>query len=221
MTPRLEEAATLLRAGAVIAHPTDTVMGLAVAGRLPLALERLAAVKGREGEQPFLGLIDEPGRLDGLVHSVPRYVAALVASHWPGPLTLILQARPGVALRAPDGSVALRCPRHALSRWLIREAAGLLASTSANRSGGAVAPDAAAVRALFGDDPEGGVAIVLNAADAADAEEAARTSGAAPAGAGAPRVGAPGLPSTLLDCRGPAPRIVRAGALSAADLGLG
>lgn len=200
-------------------------MGLAAAGRLPAALERMAALKGRGEGHPFIGLIDEPGRLDGLVHSVPRYVAELVARHWPGPLTLVLAARPGVPLRAADGSIALRCPGHALTRALIREVAGLLASTSANRTGGAVARDAAEVRALFGVG-SGGVALIL---DEDDERAAARDTAALENGdeqPGVPRRTSagddptPSAPSTILDCRGPAPRVLRAGSLSLADLGL-
>lgn len=220
MTPNLARAGALLRDGALIAHPTDTVMGLAAAGRLPAALERLATLKGRGEGRPFIGLIDEPGRLDGLVHSVPRYVAELVARHWPGPLTLVLPGRPGVALLAADGSLALRCPLHPLSQFLVREAAGLLASTSANRSGGPVAPNAVEALSLFGIDPVTGLALILDEDDERAAARAGGglgvTPGQATSGSSAGRV-----PSTLLDCRGREPRILRAGALSAAELGLG
>lgn len=211
MPNRVEEAGAYLRAGCVIAHPTDTVMGLAAAARLPAALERMAALKGRAPEQPFLCLIDEPARLDGLVHSVPRYAIDLVARHWPGPLTLILSARPDTPCRASDGSVALRCPDHALTRGLIREVAGVLASTSANRAGGPVVADAAEALGLFGLGEEG-LALALDEADAP------RDAGAGTSGG--PRVGTSGLPSTIVDARGELPRLVRAGAISMEQLGL-
>lgn len=210
MPHRIEEAGAFLRAGQVIAHPTDTIMGLAAAARLPAALERMAALKGRASTQPFLCLIDEPARLDGLVHSVPRYVVELIARHWPGPLTLILNARPDTPCRAADGSVALRCPDHPLTRRLIREVAGALASTSANRTGGPVAANAAEAVALFGVGPDG-LALAL------DAEDARAAAGGGAAGSPA---AAPGLPSTLLDARGDSPIVVRVGAISLEQLGL-
>lgn len=210
MPNRVEEAGERLRAGAVIAHPTDTVMGLAAAARLPAALARMAALKGRSSTQAFLCLIDEPARLDGLVHSVPRYAVELIARHWPGPLTLVLNARPDAPCRAPDGSVALRCPDHALTRRLIREVAGALASTSANRTGGPVAANAAEAVAIFGLGPEG-LALAL------DPDEAAATDPATPGGV---RRTAAGLPSTILDVRGETPILVRAGAISLEQLGL-
>lgn len=206
----VEEAGERLRAGAVIAHPTDTVMGLAAAARLPVALARMAALKGRSSAQAFLCLIDEPARLDGLVHSVPRYAVELIARHWPGPLTLVLNARPDAPCRAPDGSVALRCPDHALTRRLIREVAGALASTSANRTGGPVAANAAEAVAIFGLGPEG-LALAL------DSDEAAATD---PAMSGGALRTAAGLPSTILDVRGESPILVRAGAISLEQLGL-
>lgn len=210
MPNRIDAAGECLRAGQVIAHPTDTIMGLAVAARLPAALERMAALKGRSSTQPFLCLIDEPARLDGLVHSVPRYVIDLIGRHWPGPLTLILKARPDTPGRAEDGSVALRCPDHPLTRRLIREVAGALASTSANRTGGPVAANAEEAVALFGLGPDG-LALALDAEDAR---------GAAGGGEEALRAVATGLPSTLLDARGDSPIVVRVGAISLEELGL-
>lgn len=210
MSDLVEEAGERLRAGAVIAHPTDTVMGLAAAARLPAALARMAALKGRSSGQAFLCLIDEPARLDGLVHSVPRYAIELIARHWPGPLTLVLKARPDAPCRAADGSVALRCPDHALTLRLIREVAGALASTSANRTGGPVAANAAEAVAIFGLGPEG-LALALDPDEPAPAD---------PASPGvAPRT-APELPSTILDVRGDSPILVRAGAISLEELGL-
>jgi L-threonylcarbamoyladenylate synthase len=193
------EAGRILRGGGIVAHPSDTVFGLAVAGRHPGALARLQALKGRGEDRPLICLIDEPGRVDHLIHSVRRYAIDYISKIWPGPLTLLFNARPEAPCRAADGSVALRCPAHPLTRALIREVAGVMASTSANRSGEPPVASGREALALFGT-AENGLRMVIDEATPA----AARA----------------GIVSTLVDCRGPVPVLLRAGAVSAAALGL-
>jgi L-threonylcarbamoyladenylate synthase len=200
----IAEAGRRLRAGGIIAHPSDTVYGLAAAAHHPEALARLARLKGRPEERPFILLIDESGRVQQLAHSIPRYVIEWMSRIWPAPLTLILKGRPDVPGRAPDGSVALRCPAQPLTRKLVREAAGLLASTSANKTGEPVVAGAAAALALFGAG-EGGLAMAVEGVAGQDSS----TGGTAGSS----------LPSTIVDCREDAPRLVRVGAVPLAALG--
>jgi len=181
------EAGRLLRAGGVIAHPSDTVWGLAAAARHPEAVERLRALKGAEAGRPFIVLIDEPVRIDSLIHSMPRYAVGLIAKHWPGPLTLIFNARPEAPCRSEDGSIALRCPGQPLTRGLVRECAGLMATTSANRTGSPVVTSGREAAEVFGD----AIGLVLDAPALAVA-------------------------STIVDCRGAQARIVRQGKIEIA-----
>lgn len=192
------EAGRRLRGGGLVAHPSDTVYGLAAAARHAGALENLRRLKGRTEDRPFIVLIDEPGRLDQLVHSVRRYVVPWISRLWPAPLTLIFHARPEAPGRAPDGSLAVRCPAQRLTNALIREVAGVMASTSANRAGEPPATGAAGAIASFGGG-ETGLAMAIDRLHPATGQSIA---------------------STIVDCRGEKPRLVRAGAVDAERLGL-
>jgi L-threonylcarbamoyladenylate synthase len=194
----IAEAGRLMRDGGIVAHPADTIYGLAAAARHPGALEHLRRLKGRADERPFIVLIDEPGRLEQLVHSVRRYAVPWISRLWPAPLTLIFPARPDAPGRAADGSLAVRCPAQPLTRALVREVAGVMASTSANRTGEPPVVSAAAAIALFGGGAEG-LSLAIDPLD--------------PKGTGA-------VASTIVDCRGEAPVVVRAGAVAAERLGL-
>jgi L-threonylcarbamoyladenylate synthase len=190
----------ILRSGGVIAHPSDTIFGLAAAAHSAAGLERLRLLKGRGEDRPFILLIDEPARVEQLTHSTPRYVIPWISRVWPAPLTLILKARPDAPGRALDGSVALRCPAQPFTRALVREVAGVMASTSANRAGEPPDRDAAEALARFGIGPDG-VDAILDAGPGADPIR-------------------PGIASTIIDCRETVPRLVRVGAVSAESLGL-
>jgi L-threonylcarbamoyladenylate synthase len=168
-------------------------MGLAAAARHEGAVARMREMKGSAGDRPFIVLIDEPARIDGLIHSMQRYVVDYIAAFWPGPLTLIFNARPDAPCRGVDGSVALRCPDHPLTQALVRECAGLMASTSANRAGEPVAASGAEAARIFGLG-EAGLALAFEAP------------------AGAPQ--SAGIASTLVDCRGVRPVLIRQGAVT-------
>jgi tRNA threonylcarbamoyl adenosine modification protein (Sua5/YciO/YrdC/YwlC family) len=196
----LARVGEILRGGGVVAHPSDTIFGLAAAAHSAAGLARLRALKGRSEDRPFIVLIDEPARVEGLTHSTPRYVIPWISRIWPAPLTLILKARPDAPGRAPDGSVALRCPAQALTRGMVREVAGVMASTSANRAGEPPALNATQALEVFGLRPDG-VDLIL-------------------ADAGADPAAPAGLPSTIIDCRGAEPRVIRVGAVSLDRLGI-
>lgn len=130
------EAAELLRQGKLVAYPTETFYGLGVLISCRPALERLSAAKLRPPGKPLPVIVGRREDLEGLVVSVEPQVERLMARFWPGPLTLILPAAPGVPGEIVEaGRVAVRIPGSALARRLARLAGGPVISTSANLSG--------------------------------------------------------------------------------------
>ena len=148
---QLAELAAALDRGEVVAIPTETVYGLAARADEAAAVERMAALKGRAPGQPFQLLIDPVAAVLPLL-AEPATLER-VRALWPGPLTAVVRARPGVALAVVTaaGTVGVRQPADALARAVIRAAGGVLAATSANRSGDAPATSAAEVARSFGD----------------------------------------------------------------------
>lgn len=134
--PALEEAATLLRAGRLVAFPTETVYGLGADGLNPEAVARIYAAKGRPANNPVILHVAGEAEARVLVREWPEAAARLAARFWPGPLTLVLEAGPAVPaiVRAGGPSVALRCPAHPVALALVRRTGRPLAAPSANRS---------------------------------------------------------------------------------------
>jgi L-threonylcarbamoyladenylate synthase len=154
------EAIEVLRSGGIVALPTDTVYGIAVALATPGGIERLFDVKQRPPEKAIALLLAEAAQAGELGLVTPA-AAALAAALWPGPLTLVLPARPDVALPdvlgAGTRTVGVRLPDHPAPRALAA-AVGPLPTTSANLSGGPDPLDAATVIAELG----GAVDLVLD-----------------------------------------------------------
>lgn len=179
-----------LRRGGVIVYPTETVYGFGCALR-PEALARLADLKSRDEAKPFLLLAADPTSLEGLVWG--RAAERLARAFWPGPLTLALPARPGAfpaGVVSAYGTVAVRSSPHPAVRAILDALGEPITSTSANVPGGAPA-----------DTGEAAWRTALEVG--AGAELWVLDGGALP----------PSAPSTLVDCSGERPRIVRAGAL--------
>jgi L-threonylcarbamoyladenylate synthase len=188
------DAVSVLRAGGVIALPTDTVYGLGVALPTPGGIERLFHVKRRPPERGIVLLLADPAQMGELAIVTPA-AEALAAALWPGGLTLILEQRPDVTLPAVltggATTIGLRVPDHDAPRALAR-ALGPLPVTSANVSGEPEAPDAPSIIGQLGDDIE----LVLD---------------------GGPATGGPA--STVVDATGERIRILRPGAVSPDRLG--
>ena len=188
-----EEAIGLLRQGAVVAIPTDTVYGIAADLALPDAIERLFAAKSRPPEKAVALLLASAGQASTL-GVVPDAARILADRFWPGGLTLVLRTRDDVTLppvlAGGAATVGVRVPDHGAPRTLAA-ALGPLPATSANRSGEPEAGDAQEVAAALGD----AVALVLD---------------------GGPAHG--GVASTVVDCTTDRPRILRVGGLDAALL---
>ncbi len=184
----IQLAAERLRAGGLVAFPTETVYGLGADARNEDAMRRVFAIKGRPANHPLIVHLADAAQADAWARDIPQAAQSLMARFWPGPLTLVLPARDQVSRVVTGGqdSVALRMPNHPMALALLRAFGGGLAAPSANRFG-AVSPTAAwQVRADFGNQ----VDMVLDG--------------------GSCRYG---LESTIVSLLGPRPRVLRFGAL--------
>jgi L-threonylcarbamoyladenylate synthase len=143
-------AAAAIAAGGVAVLPTDTLYGFSARYDRPVALARIAALKARADQAPFLLLIHDEDALPLLTtEPPPPAVRGLV---WPGPVTLILRARPDLAplLRGPAATVAVRWPRDRRLAAVIAAVGVPIVSTSVNRQGDAPLGDPARIAADFG-----------------------------------------------------------------------
>jgi L-threonylcarbamoyladenylate synthase len=190
VAPEVERAADALRAGELVAFPSETVYGLGADASNAHAVRRLFAVKRRPAEHPVIVHMARTEQLDDLAVEVPAEANALAASFWPGPLTLVVQRNARrVAPEVTGGrdTVGLRVPDHPLALALLDAFGGGVAAPSANRFGKVSPTTAAHVRDDLGDD----VALVLDG--------------------GACRVG---IESTIVDVTGSEPAILRVGGVS-------
>lgn len=187
----IRRAAAALAAGALVGLPTETVYGLAARARDPEAVARVFAVKGRPLDHPVIVHVAGPDDLGQWGVSVPGYAIALTRALWPGPLTVVVPAAADVPryLTGGQDTVGLRCPAHPVALALI-EAAGPLAAPSANRFGRVSPTRAADVVADLGDWLDPLRDLVLDGGDCPV-----------------------GVESTILDCTGRSPRILRWGAI--------
>lgn len=184
-------AIEVLRSGGVVGLPTDTVYGIAVALDTPGGIERLFHVKRRPPDRGIVLLLADAGQAATIGVMGPA-AATLADACWPGGLTVVVPQRQDVALPAAltagVATIGLRVPDHAAPRALAA-AVGPLPTTSANVSGLPEAGDATEILEQLGD----AVDLILD---------------------GGPSGG--GLPSTVVDCSGDPPRILRVGAIPVA-----
>lgn len=192
--PHVDEATRALAAGGLVVLPTDTVYGIAADAFKPEAVQALLDAKGRGRDMPPPVLIGDVRTMDGLADDIPDDARELATRFWPGPLTIILKAQPSLQwdLGETRGTVALRMPDHELALAVLKRT-GPLAVSSANTSGSPAATTAQEAADMLGSS----VRVYLD---------------------GGPAPG--GVASTIVDATGPTMRIVRAGALSAEELGL-
>ena len=132
----VERAAAALRGGGIALLPAEGVYGFHALASSEPAVERLRAMKARAPDRGFIGLLARPEDL-AVYAEESRMALELARAHWPGPLTLVLPARPEAppVLRASDGTIALRCPGSEFLRAVVAAAGGLVLSTSANEPG--------------------------------------------------------------------------------------
>ena len=142
-------AAQRLRDGGLIGLPTETVYGLGADANNPAAVAQVFAAKGRPSDHPLIVHVLSIDQVAVFAAEVPNFARRLMAAFWPGPLTLILPRRPGVAQQAAGGqaTVGVRCPSHPLAQAVLQQALALgvsgVAAPSANRFG-RVSPTTAA-----------------------------------------------------------------------------
>jgi len=173
-----------VRAGSVLAIPTESSYGLAVDPRNAAAVLRVFAIKGRDGAKPLLVVAANRGQLEDLGVSVSGERLERFLALWPAPLTVTLPLRTPLPASAGAATLAVRVPAHPELRDLLG-ATGPLTATSLNRSGAAPCEDPDEVERAFGSE----VDVLV---------DAGRTSG--------------GPPSTLLDATVEPPQVLRAGA---------
>lgn len=178
----------------VLAYPTETVYGFG-GGIDRDSVDALIGLKGRPKGKPFLLLIAGSAMLSKLDLTLPSFATNLAARFWPGPLTLVLpggEKRVPEALRGPEGGIAVRWTSHPGLERLILSYGDAITSTSANRPGVPPATSAGEIREQWGDAIARGAVRVLDGGTLK-----------------------PSPPSTVVDCTGRAPRVIRPGAIPA------
>jgi len=152
----IEWAAEMIRGGRVVAIPTDTVYGLAAALGHPHSLARIYELKGRPHDAPLPVLLSSPSHLRELAVDPDERLRSLGARFWPGPLTIVVPARPSLPPQvlgrdvAGRPTVGVRVPDHFLAIEIVERCGGAVAVTSANRSGAVPARTAAEVVVALG-----------------------------------------------------------------------
>ncbi len=142
----LAAALAVLRQGGVVAAPTETLVGLLADALDPAAVARVAEAKGRAQDQPIALILPDAGALDRVATAVTPRTRELARAHWPGPLTLLVRARPELSpLCTRDGKVGVRVPGPSAAADLVRAFGGPLTATSANLSGGPAVAETAAL----------------------------------------------------------------------------
>lgn len=133
----LQRAAELLRAGDLVAFPTETVYGLGADAANPAAVAKIFAAKGRPADHPLIVHLPGDDHLERWARDIPDAAYELAEAFWPGPLTLILKRQPNVpdAVTGGQDTVGLRVPGHPLALELLRAFEGGVAAPSANRFG--------------------------------------------------------------------------------------
>ncbi|MGA0830029.1 MAG: L-threonylcarbamoyladenylate synthase [Nitriliruptoraceae bacterium] len=187
-------AAALLRAGGLVAIPTETVYGLAVRADDAAAVGRLFAAKGRPSDNPLIVHVADATAVAAVAAEVTPLARRLLARFAPGPLTVVLPARDDLPRAVTGGldTVAVRVPEHPVARAVLVACGLPLAAPSANRSGRPSPTTAAHVLA----DLDDRIDAVLDG--------------------GPTRIG---LESTVVDARGDVPVVLREGAVTREDLG--
>lgn len=185
----VESAVGALKSGRLVVMPTDTVYGIGADAFDSTAVAALLAAKGRGRDMPVGVLVGSWHTIEGLVYTMPDGARELIRAFWPGALSLVVTQAPSLQWDLGDarGTVMLRMPLHAVAIELLREV-GPMAVSSANVSGRSPAVNADEARNQLGD-------LVDVYLDAGPSEQQAA--------------------STIVDLTGAAPRILRAGPVSA------
>jgi release factor glutamine methyltransferase len=186
-------AATVLRNGGIVVFPTETVYGIGAAANSCIGPQEIIDIKARPANKPLPWLVECEDALDTYGIDVPAYAHSLARRFWPGALSIVVRASDKVGRDFTDarGTVALRCPDHEVVQELIRASGGPIITTSANTSG---KPAPRSFEELEGR--------IIAAADLTlDGGETLH-----------------GVASTVVDCTGKEPVVIREGAVSAEEI---
>ncbi len=187
----LDRALGVLRAGGLVAFPTDTVYGLGALAFDGEAVRSIYSAKGRDPEKAIPILVADAAGLDLVADGVPTMARRLAKTFWPGALTLVVKKSPRLPEAvSPNDTVGVRVPDHSVARLLLN-ATGPMAVTSANASGEASPATAADVLLQL----NGRIPLIL---------DGGRTPG--------------GVPSTVVDCTQREPVVLRLGPLSIEEI---
>ena len=147
------EAARTIAAGELVAFPTETVYGLGADASSDAAVGKIFAAKGRPSDHPLIVHIADAAQVSDYASQVPAFAKRLMQTFWPGPLTVILPRRAGVAAAAAGGqdSIGLRCPAHPVALAFLQACNTGVAGPSANRFGRVSPTTARHVADEFGD----------------------------------------------------------------------
>ena len=189
----IDAAVRVLRAGGLVAMPTETVYGLGADASSPIAIAKIFAAKGRPSQHPLIVHVADASQLAHWADAPPAMAFALAQAFWPGPLTMILHRSSHLPPEVAGGAntVGLRVPRHPLALQLLRAFGGPIAAPSANRFGAVSPTTADHVQADLGD----AVDYILD--------------------------GGPctvGVESTIVDLSGPRPTLLRPGGITREQL---
>jgi L-threonylcarbamoyladenylate synthase len=133
----LQTAAHVIREGGVLVYPTETLYGIGADALRAAAVEKVQRVKRRKDSRPILVLVHSQEMLTQLVRNIPAVAHSLMRKFWPGPLTIVFEARTGLpnALTLGSGTIGIRIPSSVFCLALLRRCNLPLTSTSANISG--------------------------------------------------------------------------------------
>jgi L-threonylcarbamoyladenylate synthase len=184
----VQEAAQLIRAGAVVAIPTDTLYGLAANPFRPDAVQRVFEAKGRASDRPLPLIAADVPQIEAHLGALPALALRLAAAFWPGPLTILVAAPRSLAaaVAAGTGHVGVRVPDHAVARAICQAVGHPITATSANISDQPGTADPDVVEHALGDRIE----LLIDGGMTAGGE-----------------------PSTIVDTTADPPTLVRAGAI--------
>lgn len=189
----IQEAVEALRAGELVAFPTETVYGLGANANNPDAVRKIFRAKGRPSTHPVIVHIDHPRYLQRWVRDMTPEAKKLADAFWPGPLTLVAKRAPAVndVITGGQDTVAIRVPNHPIAQQLLNAFGGGIAAPSANRYGHVSPTRVEHVREEFGDE-------VKHILDGDDCKV--------------------GLESTIVLCIDDTPRILRPGSITLTQL---
>lgn len=193
LTRSPDEAADIIRNGGIVAFPTETVYGLGADVFNEAAIEMIFAAKQRPADNPLIAHIGSLEQIGLLAETIPEHAERLIEAFFPGPLTVVLRRAhvvPAIATAGLD-TIGIRMPRHPVAHALLKACAVPLVAPSANLSG---RPSPTTWQAVF-EDLDGRIDCILQG-DAAEI----------------------GLESSVVDCTGAVPVVLRKGSLSIDDL---